>query len=524
MSNPAIETPEGAPAPSALQQSASAQPVLLAAKGGGIAFTGKLVAFACRFVTVFLLARLLDAGQYGLYNLGQTALTIAGGLAVFGMDSALVRYVAIYQGRRDQASLWGVLQTGLGIAAVLGVVLGAGLHLLAEPIATHVFNKPDLVPMLRVSGLLAPFLALNIVLAAATQGFKQMQYTTIARDIVQPLIRLALIVVLAVVGLNAVGALTVYGVAIAATSIQLLFFLNRLFALRRPLRGARYRTREILSFSVPVHLSDLMTTFRENVQTLLLGALNTVTSVGLFAVANQVNLVGHFFHTSLVAASNPIISELHDKGDRAQMARVYQTTTKWSFTVNLPLFLVMALFPAAVMSIFGKSFIDGAAALVLLAAANMLDSATGTCGLIIDMTGYTKLKLVNALIRLGLSLGLSVLLIPQWGVLGAAAAALIVVGTTNLLRLAEVFVLFRMLPYNASYVKPILAGCAALAVGLGLDRVLPTAAQPAYALVHAAALLAVYMGAVLALGLAPEDRAVLARVRSRLGKGKGRKR
>ncbi|HWQ16150.1 MAG TPA: flippase [Roseiflexaceae bacterium] len=522
MSNPAIETPESAPAADARPYAAPAPATLLAAKGGGIAFTGKLVTFACRFAITFLLARLMGAGQYGLYNLGQTALTIAAGLAVFGMDSALVRYIAIYHGRRDEAGLWGVLQAGLGTAAVLGVALGAGLHLLAEPIAARVFDEPQLAPVLRVAGLLAPFLALNIVLAAATQGFKQMQHATIARDIVQPLIRLALIVALAAVGLSAVGALTVYGVAIAATSIQLLLSLNRLFALRRPLRQARHRLRELLNFSLPVHLSDLMTTFRENVQTLLLGALNTVTSVGLFAVANQVNLIGHFFHTSLVAASNPIISELHDRGDRTQLARMYQTTTKWSFTVNLPLFLTMALFPAAVMSIFGASFADGATALVLLAGANMLDAATGTCGSIIDMTGHTRLKLVNALVRLGLSLGLSALLIPPWGVLGAAVAALLVVGTTNLLRLAEVFVLFRMLPYNASFVKPILAGAAALGTALALDRALPTAAQPAYAALHTAALLAVYAGAILALGLGPEDRAVLARVRARLGRGKGK--
>jgi O-antigen/teichoic acid export membrane protein len=497
--------------------------VTLAAKGSGIAFFGKLVTFACRFAITFLLARIMGAGEYGMYNLGQTALTVAAGVAVFGLDSALVRFVAIYNGRRDEARLWAVLQFGLGITAVLGVVFGAVMYVLADVIADRVFDAPTFAPVLRVSSLLVPFLALNIVLAAATQGFKQMKYSTVARDIAQPLIRLGLIVVLAVVGLNAAGALTVYGIAIAATSAQLLFFLHKLFSLRRPLGGVRHSAREILSFSVPVHLSDLMTTFRENIQTLLLGALNNITSVGLFAVANQVNLVGHMFHTSMVAAANPIISELHDRGERDQLKRMYQTTTKWSFTVNLPLFLIMALFPTAVMSIFGKSFAAGAAALVLLAAANMMDAGTGTCGSIIDMTGYTKLKLVNALLRMGLSIGLSVLLIPPYGVLGAAAAGLIVVGTTNLLRLVEVFVLFRMLPYNASFIKPIAAGVIALLAALGLDELLPTAVHPAYAAIHISVLLVVYIGAIVGLGLTPEDRFILARLRGRLSKGKGRK-
>ena len=51
--------------------------VLQAAKGGGITFVGKLVTLATRFATAFILARLLGASQYGLYNLSVSALWIA---------------------------------------------------------------------------------------------------------------------------------------------------------------------------------------------------------------------------------------------------------------------------------------------------------------------------------------------------------------------------------------------------------------------------------------------------------------
>lgn len=524
MTNPAIDTTESALAPEILEHRSATRNSLQAAAGGGITFGGKLVTFACRFVMTFLLARLMGAGQYGLYNLGQTALTIAAGVAVFGLDSALIRFVAIYNSRRDEARLWGVLQIGLALTAIIGLVLGAVMYVMADWIAVKVFDAPNLAPVLRIASLIVPFLALNIVLAAATQGFKQMKYATVARDVVQPLIRLALILPLAMIGMSAAGALAAYGIAIVATSLQLLYYLNRLFSLRRPRGAATYTLRQVLGFAVPVHLSDLMTTFRENVQTLLLGAISSISSVGVFAVANQVNLVGHMFHTSMVAASNPIISELHDRGERSQLAHMYQTTTKWSFTVNLPLFLIMALFPAAVMSIFGKSFVNGSSALVLLAAANILDAGTGTCGSIIDMTGYIRLKLVNALLRLGLSLGLSLLLIPKGGVFGAALATVIVVGATNLLRLIQVRVLFGMQPYNISFLKPIAAGLAATIAALAMNQVLPTTTHRAYAIIHIAVLLIVYLGAILALGLEPADRLVLARVWARLIRGKGRKR
>ncbi|MBV9791924.1 MAG: oligosaccharide flippase family protein, partial [Chloroflexi bacterium] len=84
--------------------------VLLAARGGAITFAGKLFTFACRFVISIVLARALGAGQYGLYNLALTALSVGAALAAFGMDSTLVRYIPIFARRRDDASLWGVLQ------------------------------------------------------------------------------------------------------------------------------------------------------------------------------------------------------------------------------------------------------------------------------------------------------------------------------------------------------------------------------------------------------------------------------
>jgi O-antigen/teichoic acid export membrane protein len=146
----------------------------------------------------------------------------------------------------------------------------------------------------------------------------------------------------------------------------------------------------------------------------------------------------------------------------------------------------------------------------------MVDIGTGMCGAVIDMTGYTRLKVVNAVVQFLLSLSLSILLIPTWGIVGAATAALVGFSSINVLRLLEVFILFRLLPYNLSVMKPVAAGLAGLATALIVDQVLPSAVSPIYAAVSGAMLLIVYIGIILLLGLSPEDRLVLARARRRM--------
>jgi len=491
--------------------------ILTAAKGGGIIFAGNLFQNGSRFIIAFLMARLLGSDQLGLTNITLSAAFITASLASLGLPAAMMRYIPVFSSRRDEAGLWGTLQIGIGLTALLSVFASLGLFLLAEPVAERLFHDSRLVPLLQIISLVISFLALSEVFAAASRGFKVMQYAVLGQNIAQPAIRLVLIVLLAItVGLNAEKALVAFSLAVITAFFILLYFLGRLFSLKRPLRAARRDTGEILRFSLPVYLSGLISTFGNNIQAILLGALSTVANVGVFAVASQINLVGQMFHSSIVTASAPIVSELYDRGEQEQMGRLYQAVTKWTFTLNLPLFLIVLLFPEPILSIFGKSFVGGATALTILAWANLVTTGTGICGAVLDMTGNTTLKMVNSLVTFGLTLGLNILLIPHWGLVGAAIAALIAATVVNLLRLTEVFVLFRLLPYNLSFVKPIIAGLSTLAVAVGLRLLISHSLNLIGFVISVVVILAVYAGTILILGLSQEDRMVLARVGERV--------
>jgi len=95
-----------------LDSGAQRKNILTTARGASILLGGKLFMYGARFVMFVLIARLLGAEQYGLYNLALTAATIAGSVGVLGLDAALVRYVAVYRSRGDEARLWGTLQLG----------------------------------------------------------------------------------------------------------------------------------------------------------------------------------------------------------------------------------------------------------------------------------------------------------------------------------------------------------------------------------------------------------------------------
>lgn len=487
--------------------------VTAAARGGGIVFGGKLFAWLARFVLAIFVARLLGAENYGLYTVTLSVAAVTSALAVFGLDAAMIRFISVYVSRDDALRLRGSVQLGLGVPLILSSIAGSALVLLADRIAIDLVGEPMLAPLLRIAALLVPGLVLNSVLSAALQGFRRFGVSVMAEQFLQPASRGAVLVGFALLGLSPTLALVATLLSTVAATIVMGVALHRLVRVR----GAAERPgREILGFSLPVYFSNIVQTFSGNLQTLLLGALSSVASAGVFAIANQIQLVGSLFHAAIVRSSMPLFAELHDSGQRAKLEHLYQTTSKWTFSLNMPFFLISITFPAALMSLFGRDFEDGALALVILACGAIVNAGTGTSGAMLDMTGHTVMKLVNSSVSVGLAIALSLVLIPRFGLEGAAVAAVSSVTVVNILRVIEVARLEQVGPYNTGYLKPIAAGAVAIAVAVALGHVaLGSQSQAISAPIGIGALLIAYGVVLYLLGIDDDDRFVLGRAANR---------
>jgi O-antigen/teichoic acid export membrane protein len=487
----------------------------IVAKGGGITFAGKLFINVLRFATAILLARILGADQLGLYSLSLSALSITMGLALFGLDAAVIRFTAVMVGRKNEEGIWNTLQIGFGISLILSALLGTALYALSFVVADKVFHEPRLAPLLQLASVFVPLMVLNDQLGNALRGFKKFNESVIAQYVYQPITRLILIGLLAFIGLNAQYAVATYGLATVTASIVMFYYLNKRFPLKRPLKVDRINLKEMVGYAVPVWLSGLMVKFQGNIQTLFIGTLNTITGVGVFSVASQITTVSGEFSSSINTTSKPIIAELHDRGDIKQMERIYQLTNKWVIMVQIPIFLFMVIFPKPILSIFGDGFADGATALIILAVADFVNVSTGMGGIIIDMAGYTKLKLFNSFVRLALYIVLDYLLIPRWGLVGASVAVLVGEGSVNLLRLLQVYVIFRILPFNLSFIKPLIATGAALASVFLIGAWLPGQLSLINAAIDTTVMFVVYAAVLLMLGLTAEEINLFKRAYSR---------
>jgi len=511
-----LNTSSKVEASSALPSASLNRNILTAAKGGGAVFLGSLFQQSMRFALGVLVARSMGAEQYGLYSLADTAFYMIIGLSALGLFPALVRYISAFASHRDEASLWGTLQVGLGIPFVVSVLAGASLLVFARPFAELMFHEPRLVPVLWVVAFGLPFGTLLSMAGAALRGFNRMEYNVIAQDIFFPLIKLIIVMALAITGLNAVKVMTVHAIGAVVTCVILFYFLHKLFPLNRPWRAGRRNAKEILVFSLPIYGSTLITLFGQNMQTVLLGALSEIMSVGVFSVAAKVNVAGTMFGDAINTAAEPIVSELYTKEEYGQLRHFYQNMSKWTFAAGLLMFFIILLFSKPILSVFGDDFTVGSVALVILSCGSLVKASIGIAEVMIIMTGNTWLNTVNTIMALVLGTVLSFWLIPRFGVVGAAIAITGVGFILNLVRVLEVFALFRLLPYNKGFIKPLVAGAVAVIATYAMAQWVFVKSNLVGTVLNIGFLMAVYVGMMLLLGLSEEDRIVLAHLRGRL--------
>jgi O-antigen/teichoic acid export membrane protein len=489
--------------------------LVVAAKGGSAVFAGRIFAWGSRFLIAVLLARVLGARDYGVYNLALSTATVVAAFGVLGLDAAIVRYTAVFAARADLSRLRGVVETAVGFPAVVAVLLGAGMLVFAEPIAVGIFREPDLVPLMRLGALLVPALVLNQLLAAILQGMHRIHLAVLAEQLSQPFARILVLGVFLIVGLTAFEAMLAAALAASAVAVILAWFVVRTLPAGTRTIAARRDLREVMRFSLPVWFSNVVNTVGGNLQIGLLGILGTAAAVGVFAIANQVTLLGTMFHAALVSASMPLFAQLGDSDDRAGMLHLYRATSKWTFAANLPLFLILAAFPGAILSIFGPEFRAGSTALVVMAFAGLVNAGTGTSGAILDMTGHTRLKLLNSSVAVLLGLGLNLLLIPPLGITGAALAVLSATAALNLMRLVEVAILLRVTPYDREIFKPLVAGMLAMGSAFAAAAVVNIGPE-ADAAIGILVLGVVYVVAIWRLGISDADRDILGRAWDRV--------
>ena len=442
-------------------------------KGALIVFLGILLSKVFSYVFRLVVAR-LGTNEYGLISLGLAILSLLSTFSLFGFTSgAIARYVSYFHSLHDHPKLRGTILFSLKLTLFASLFFAVVLFLFADVIPSYFF--PHLLPgekdalslILVLLALGLPLDALGSLMTEMLRGFQQVTYMVYAKFLSGNLLKVPFALLFVSLGFGVVGATFAYVLGLAVTLAVAFYFLQaRTYKVFRARHEASYLNKELLSYSWPLVLSGLLTMVFTLTDTLMLGYFTTASVVGIYnAVMPTANLIFLFQHTLMILFM-PILTDFFAKQKRDVFLSVYRSITKWVFMINLTAVALFALFGVQLVRfLFGAPYVevpfafmgwemDGSlVALVLLASGLSLVYTFATTHNVLMIYKFTRLVFLNTFLTALANVVLNYLLIPPFGMVGAALATsisfLIMALTWWLMTLFAV----KMNPVQPSFIK-----------------------------------------------------------------------
>jgi len=401
-------------------------------KGGSIAFTSKIIGIPLSYLFVLLITRNFGANGMGIYALCLTVLGIFTMLGGFGFDTALLRFIS----EHSSQNAWGLVKDTyfivFWVVIPLSLLLSILLYLSAPYIAKYIFGKDHLYIYFQIASIgVLPTILFRINSESIRALKKIMEYSFLI-NISIPLFGSILLFFLIIFVREPYIPLLAYILALISAFILSSILWFRVSGIRSIIRSNSIKLRTILDVSFPMLFASSLTFIIAWTDILMLGIMGTERDVGIYTVAVRIAALTTLPLIAINTIAAPKFAEFYGKGDIKGLGKIAQQSTLLIFWISLPILLLCFAFPSFILGVFGSDFTAGVYALLLLVLGQFINAIAGSVGYILQMTGKHNMFKNIVLVATVINIVLNVLLIPKYGINGAAFASMVSIAFLNL--------------------------------------------------------------------------------------------
>ena len=358
------------------------------------------------WASTFLVLRILDPHDYGLFAMTQVVLVLLNMLNGYGLASAIIQQPNV--GERQIRQLFGML-------IVLNASLAA-LQFVAAPVAAAYYRQPIIAELLRVQSLLylcTPFIALPYALLARDMDFKKQAHANVASSLAGAAAALG-------------GALAGLGVWTLVLAPLVLFATRGLAmtiaarSLCRPsfdFRGAG----TVARYGGVMAAGQLFWFLQSQADIFIAGRAFAPHMLGIYA---ESLFLTQIFVSKFVPPLNEVAFSAYARmqDDRAGLARAFLRGVRIIMLAALPFYFGLAAVAAPlVLTVLGPKWAEMIPVVHLLAFAMPFMTLQVLYGPACDACGRPGVGVVNGAIGAGL-LATAFLIGVHWGATGLALA------------------------------------------------------------------------------------------------------
>jgi O-antigen/teichoic acid export membrane protein len=468
-----------------------------------------LLAANFRGVFTFLIARVLGEAALGRFGLMFAATELLSKAGMLGLDGGIVPVVATRAAAGDGEGArrlfrWAVV-AALAVSVPLALIAVPGMNWLARVDGFAGYSGGMALMLLALPGI-----AVARISTGASRAVRAMRTEFYSRGLTETWVTTGVFVMAIALGIRDVAPAVAIVLGTTASGVVAFVLAARVLA---PVGGStavgRRSTIAMLRYSAPIAGSSLVNVLVMRLDVLLLGAFVgrapgvTVETFGVFCAATEIAGGMRKVRQVFDPIFAPVAATRAASASRESLRGTVAGPGRWVLSAQLPLVGVLLLASGAVLGIYGSAFRQGALWLALLGLAHGAASFAGLVETLI-MIERPMLNLVNAVATVLVQLVAGLLLIPRFGVTGAALATLVAFAAQGVLRFVEVRHVFGWSwPWGALR-RPLAAFAIAFGPALGVRLLGGLGGE----LLAAVTFLVLYAATWRVLGAEPADRAV----------------
>ncbi len=426
------------------------------AKGGAIAFIVKTVSTGMAFLNQVILARYLGAQGIGEVLLAISVVKVFGLIGKFGMEEAMMRVIPSNIEKDDDARLRGALSFALRLCFIVSIILALLVWSCSKFISINMFHSEGLLKLLPFAAVAIPISVMCEVIGGILKGFKDTLRALLPQFIISMVIRIVLFLYLSFKITDPLYAIYAFIAGeILALIFATVFLRQKTSGIKKVTSKREYK--KIISIAYTMIFTGFSVYLFTQADLWMVGILASTEDVGVYGVTAKLVTLIAFPIGALAAIIPPLMSSIHTSGDLVELRKVVRGSARWTLSIAMPIILVLTLEGDIILKyVFGENFSLGYSALLILAIGQVINTGSGLVGFFLQMTGGHKVYMKITVLFSILNVVLNYLLIPRFGINGAAFSTAFCLAMINIVSVIVV--------YSRSSVLT-------LAEGLGFDAV-----------------------------------------------------